>query len=200
MGTRELANSPSARTVGRARTGCNLRSQATLTCRSIMSSKNIPLGTQEHEILRAIARTATASALAVPLSSTQRLRFEMLGLIEDRADGIRLTERGRAIAAAPSETPQAAPRDLQQHASAPRDRRGRRLGLQASLSILRNLGRQVPADGVRRRGGATGQRRVPTNRSARCSSGRPGGRSPASSGSPRPCRRSARSRASSCRD
>jgi hypothetical protein len=99
-----------------------------LTCKSIMSSKNTTLGAQEHEILRAIARTATASALAVPLSSTQRLRFEMLGLIEDRADGIRLTERGRAIAAAPSETPQA-PGDLQQHASAPRDRRGRRLGL-----------------------------------------------------------------------
>jgi hypothetical protein len=93
-----------------------------------MSSKNTPLGAQEHEILRAIARTATASSLAVPLSSTQRLRFEMLGLIEDRADGIRLTERGRAIAAAPSETPQT-PRDLQQNASAPRDRRGRRLGL-----------------------------------------------------------------------
>ena len=93
-----------------------------------MSNKNTPLGAQEHEILRAIARTATASALAVPLSSTQRLRFEMLGLIEDRADGIRLTERGRAIAAAPSETPQA-PTDLHQHASAPRDRRGRRLGL-----------------------------------------------------------------------
>lgn len=93
-----------------------------------MSNKNIPLGTQEHEILRAIARSATATP-AVPLSSTQRLRFEMLGLIEDRADGIRLTERGRAIAAAPSETPQAAPSDLQQHASAPRDRRGRRLGL-----------------------------------------------------------------------
>jgi hypothetical protein len=93
-----------------------------------MSSKITPLGAQEHEILRAIARTATASALAVPLSSTQRLRFEMLGLIEDRADGIRLTERGRALAAAPSETSQT-PRDLQQHASAPRDRRGRRLGL-----------------------------------------------------------------------
>ena len=95
-----------------------------------MNSKNItPLGTQEHEILRAIARTATTAALAVPLSSTQRLRFEMLGLIEDGADGIRLTERGRAIAAAPSETPQTAPKDLQQHATAPRDRRGRRLGL-----------------------------------------------------------------------
>jgi hypothetical protein len=98
-----------------------------LTCKSIMSSKSTPLGAQEHEILRAIARTATASALAVPLSSTQRLRFEMLGLIEDRADGIRLTERGRAIAAAPSEAPQA-PTDPR-HASAPRDRRGRRLGL-----------------------------------------------------------------------
>jgi hypothetical protein len=108
--------------------GCNLRSKATLTSRSIMSSKNIPLGTQEHEILRAMARAATKAAPAVALSSTQRLRFEMLGLIEDRADGIRLTERGRAIAAAPSETPQA-PKDLQQNAAAPRDRRGRRLGL-----------------------------------------------------------------------
>ena len=93
-----------------------------------MSTKNTPLGTQEHEILRAIARTMATAAPAVPLSSTQRLRFEMLGLIEDRADGIRLTERGRAIAAAPTEASQA-PRDLQQHAAAPRDRRGRRLGL-----------------------------------------------------------------------
>ena len=92
-----------------------------------MASKNIPLGTQEHEILRAIARAAPASSLAVPMSSTQRLRFEMLGLIEDRADGIRLTELGRTIAAAPSETSQA-PRD-QPPESAPRDRRGRRLGL-----------------------------------------------------------------------
>ncbi|MPZ34282.1 MAG: hypothetical protein GEV13_25420 [Rhodospirillales bacterium] len=93
-----------------------------------MSSKNIPLGTQEHEILRAIARMATTAAPAVPLSSTQRLRFEMLGLIEDRADGIRLTERGRAIAAGPAEAPPQTPQDVQ-HASAPRDRRGRRLGL-----------------------------------------------------------------------
>ena len=93
-----------------------------------MSSKNItPLGAQEHEILRAMART-TATPASVPLSSTQRLRFEMLGLIEDRADGIRLTERGRALAAAPTEAPEA-PRDLQQQAAAPRDRRGRRLGL-----------------------------------------------------------------------
>jgi len=93
-----------------------------------MNTKNNPLGTQEHEILRAIARTAATPALRVPLSSTQRLRFEMLGLIEDRADGIRLTERGRALAAAPSEMPQATP-DPQQHAPTPRDRRGRRLGL-----------------------------------------------------------------------
>ena len=91
-----------------------------------MSSKSIPLGTQEHEILRAIARSAASAASAVPMSSTQRLRFEMLGLIEDRADGIRLTERGRAIAAAPSEAP-SAPRDPQH--TPPRDRRGRRLGL-----------------------------------------------------------------------
>jgi hypothetical protein len=94
-----------------------------------MSTKNVPLGTQEHEILRAIARMATSSGSSVPLSSTQRLRFEMLGLIEDRADGIRLTERGRAIAAAPAELAQAPVKDPHQPVSPPRDRRGRRLGL-----------------------------------------------------------------------
>ena len=94
-----------------------------------MSTKNVPLGTQEHEILRAMARTATAAASPLLLSSTQRLRFEMLGLIEDRADGVRLTERGRAIAAAPTEMSQVPPRDMHLHASPPRDRRGRRLGL-----------------------------------------------------------------------
>jgi hypothetical protein len=88
----------------------------------MMSSKPIPLGTQEYEILRAMAKMAAP----VPLSSTQRLRFELLGLIEDRADGVRLTERGRAVAATPSEMPPGV-RDLQH--SAPRDRRGRRLGL-----------------------------------------------------------------------
>jgi len=91
-----------------------------------MRSKHIPLGAQEHEILRAIARKAAATP-ALSMSSTQRLRFELLGLIEDRADGIRLTERGRAIADAPAETPQV-PRELP-NAAAPRDRRGRRLGL-----------------------------------------------------------------------
>ena len=91
-----------------------------------MSSKQLPLGTQEYEILRAMARTASTSPSTVPLSSTQRLRFELLGLIEDRADGVRLTDRGRAAAATPSEAPQTV-RDLQ-HAP-PRDRRGRRLGL-----------------------------------------------------------------------
>jgi hypothetical protein len=99
-----------------------------------MITKHLPLGAQEYEILRAIARAATKSAPTVPLSSTQRLRFEMLGLIEDRADGVRLTERGRAAASAPTTGPttganeaSASVRDLQ-HAP-PRDRRGRRLGL-----------------------------------------------------------------------
>ena len=91
-----------------------------------MSSKPTSLGAQEREILQAIARTAARSAGAVPLSSTQRLRFEMLGLIEDRADGVRLTERGRAAAAAPVEAPPVA-RELPPET--PRDRRGRRLGL-----------------------------------------------------------------------
>ena len=90
-----------------------------------MSIKQIPLGTQEHEILRSIARSALAAA-PVTLSSTQRLRFELLGLIEDRADGVRLTALGKAVAAAPTEAPQA-PHE-EQHAP-PRDRRGRRLGL-----------------------------------------------------------------------
>ena len=89
-----------------------------------MSSKQSPLGVQEYEILRAMAKMVAAP---VPLSSTQRLRFEMLGLIEDRADGIRLTERGRAVAAAPNEIPPSIPDRHQQ--DPPRDRRGRRLGL-----------------------------------------------------------------------
>jgi hypothetical protein len=91
-----------------------------------MSSKQIPLGAQEHELLRAIARSAPAPA-RIALSSTQRLRFELLGLIEDRADGVRLTERGRALAASPAEAAPAAP-DVAPH-NTPRDRRGRRLGL-----------------------------------------------------------------------
>ena len=106
----------------------NLGSEATLNCRSIMSTKNIPLGRQEQENLRDSARAAATTAGRVPLSWTQRLRFEMLGRIEDRADGIRLTERGRAMAAAPTENPQPTT-DTQHHAAAPRDRRGRRLGL-----------------------------------------------------------------------
>ncbi len=68
--------------------------------------------------------------LPVRLSSTQRLRFEMLGLIEDRADGVCLTERGRARAAEPVDVP---PPPLGSNADAdrdaPRDSRGRRLGL-----------------------------------------------------------------------
>ena len=61
----------------------------------------------------------------------QRLRFEMLGLIEDRAKGVCLTERGREVAQAPVPSP---PRPLQTakdiHRRAPRDKRGRRLGHQ----------------------------------------------------------------------
>ena len=66
----------------------------------------------------------------MPLSSTQRLRFEMLGLIEDRADGICLTELGRALAAEPLKAPpstQTSSADADR--DAPRDSRGRRLGL-----------------------------------------------------------------------
>ena len=88
------------------------------------SSPPVALGAQEHALLRRIAHGGRGAAL---LSSTQRLRFELLGLIEDRADGVRLTARGKALASsAPepaAETPDVQPSDP------PRDRRGRRLGL-----------------------------------------------------------------------
>jgi len=93
---------------------------------SVMQRKNVvQLGSQEHEILRAIARSPS-----FPLSSMQRLRFEMLGLIEDRAKGICLTGRGRKLAAEPipAPPPTQAARDI--HRSGPRDKRGRRLGHQ----------------------------------------------------------------------
>ena len=85
----------------------------------------VQLGAQEHEILRAIANTPT-----VPLSSMQRLRFELLGLIEDRADGVFLTDNGRRLALqpVPAQPPQQKAQDI--HRSAPRDKRGRRLGHQ----------------------------------------------------------------------
>ena len=63
--------------------------------------RELQLSAQEHEILRAIA---ASSSPIQPLSSMQRLRFEMLGLIEDRAKGVRLTERGREAAQAPIRT------------------------------------------------------------------------------------------------
>lgn len=91
-----------------------------------MNRKNVvQLGVQEHEILRAIAKSPS-----LPLSSTQRLRFEMLGLIEDRADGVCLTDRGRKLAQepVPSPPPPQAAQDI--HRAAPRDKRGRRLGHQ----------------------------------------------------------------------
>jgi hypothetical protein len=93
---------------------------------SVMNKKHvIQLGAQEHELLRAIARSPS-----FPLSSMQRLRFEMLGLIEDRADGMCLTERGSRLAdepAPPAPVPQT-PDDI--HRNSPRDKRGRRLGHQ----------------------------------------------------------------------
>jgi len=91
-----------------------------------MNRKNVvQLGSQEHEILRAIAKSPSA-----PLSSTQRLRFEMLGLIEDRANGVSLTELGRSLAREPIPSPPA-PQTVQDiHRKAPRDKRGRRLGHQ----------------------------------------------------------------------
>ncbi len=82
------------------------------------------LGAQEHALLRRIAQGGRGAAV---LSSTQRLRFELLRLIEDRADGLRLTARGKALASLAPE-PAAEARDIQP-SDPPRDRRGRRLGL-----------------------------------------------------------------------
>ena len=60
----------------------------------------------------------------------QRLRFEMLGLIEDRAKGVRLTERGREVAQAPVRATPPPPTAEDSHRRASRDKRGRRLGHQ----------------------------------------------------------------------
>jgi|SRR4249919_1497879 hypothetical protein len=90
--------------------------------------RELQLSAQEHEILRAIAMSSSPTP---PLSSMQRLRFEMLGLIEDRAKGVRLTERGREVAEAPIRVtpPPPAPAE-ESHRRASRDKRGRRLGHQ----------------------------------------------------------------------
>ena len=89
--------------------------------------RELQLSAQEHEVLRAIAKSPSPP---LPLSSMQRLRFEMLGLIEDRAKGVRLTERGLEVAQGPvpsSPRPQTAE---DAHRRATRDKRGRRLGHQ----------------------------------------------------------------------
>jgi hypothetical protein len=92
---------------------------------SMIRKHVVQLGAQEHELLRAIAKDPM-----VALSSTQRLRFELLGLIEDRADGVSLTERGRRLALQPLPA-QPAPQKTQDiHRATPRDKRGRRLGHQ----------------------------------------------------------------------
>src|ERR1700730_17033858 len=89
--------------------------------------RELQLSAQEHEYLRAIARSRCPPP---PVSSMQRLRFEMLGLIEDRAKGVRLTERGRESSRGPfGATPQA-PAAEEIHRRASRDKRGRRLGHQ----------------------------------------------------------------------
>jgi hypothetical protein len=89
--------------------------------------RELQLSAQEHEILRAIAASSSPTQ---PLSSMQRLRFEMLGLIEDRAKGVRLTERGREVAQAPTRATPPPPTADDSHRRASRDKRGRRLGHQ----------------------------------------------------------------------
>ena len=89
--------------------------------------RELQLSVQEHEILRAIALSPSSPP---PVSSMQRLRFEMLGLIEDRAKGVRLTERGREVAQAPIRATPPPPSADESHRRASRDKRGRRLGHQ----------------------------------------------------------------------
>jgi hypothetical protein len=92
---------------------------------SVMKRKNVQLSTQEHELLRALARSPS-----FPLSSTQRLRFEMFGLIEDRAEGVSFTEQGYRLALQPVPSPPPAQTAQDSHRTAQRDKRGRRLGHQ----------------------------------------------------------------------
>jgi hypothetical protein len=89
--------------------------------------REVQLSAQEHEVLRAIAKSLSPPPA---VSSTQRLRFEMLGLIEDRANGVCLTERGREVAQAPVHITPASPAVEEAHRRASRDKRGRRLGHQ----------------------------------------------------------------------
>jgi hypothetical protein len=89
--------------------------------------RELQLSAQEHEILRAVA---SAPSSPPPISSMQRLRFEMLGLIEDRAKGVRLTERGREVAHGPFRATPPPPASEDMHRRASRDKRGRRLGHQ----------------------------------------------------------------------
>ncbi|MFO1080102.1 MAG: hypothetical protein U1E23_05665 [Reyranellaceae bacterium] len=91
----------------------------------MIRKQTVQLGAQEHQILRAMARSRS-----VPLSSTQRLRFELLGLIEDRADGMALTELGRRLAEQPAPAAPGPRKPEEIHRDAPRDKRGRRLGHQ----------------------------------------------------------------------
>jgi hypothetical protein len=91
-----------------------------------MNKKHVvQLGAQEHQLLRAIAKAPTS-----PLSSTQRLRFELLGLIEDRANGVCLTDHGRRLAQKPAPAQPSPQRVEDIHRNASRDKRGRRLGHQ----------------------------------------------------------------------
>ena len=82
------------------------------------------LGSQEMSILRALA-----NGKDVHVTSTQRLRFEMLGLIHDTTKGLKLTAAGRQLLREQWLTPPQ-PAIADTPVKVKRDVRGRRLGHQ----------------------------------------------------------------------
>jgi hypothetical protein len=87
------------------------------------------LGPQETAILRALA-----NGKDVRVTSTQRLRFEMLGLIHDTADGVKLTPQGRKLLSEQLAAP-LQPAIMDMDAKVKRDVRGRRLGNQRQFFL-----------------------------------------------------------------
>jgi hypothetical protein len=77
----------------------------------------------EIEILRKLV-----NGEAVSISSQQRIRFELAGMIRERAEGIVVTLTGRSLAR--KKAANATASDAAPDATVPRDSRGRRMPLQ----------------------------------------------------------------------